>query len=188
MKRNIRKALCLLLVLVSVLVMFGGCFDSQPSKPNPAYDEFLQKYGIEDHVHATGNFTAFAGADDDDDPFIYEMGYKGDIIVTMIDTYYVKVEGLTEENVEAYKKDVMEAYADYKEIPGATVDLKVDVKESTAVLTIKVINLDNKDVVKKAEEVGYLGDGTETPGEGFYSLRKSRTDLIADGMIERYID
>lgn len=196
-KKKVTKASLLVGVIAAALAMYGQWSASSSSKTksneedfvvettteeaNPEYEKIFSDRNII-HMSAVmvGDTAAFAKVGDDGTIECLEFGYKDDIIHTMVQTIFIDISDLSEEQRQVMDETARENYSAYENLEFVTITSNIG--NSYYKISCKAEGLDDEDTLQTAEDNGVV----ETTGSGeLMSMNLTGIELRAGGYVEK---
>lgn len=147
---------------------------------NPEYDKiFKERYIVMAPAFmGPGESTAFVKVDENDMIENIEIGYKNDVIHTLVDHVIFNVSDKTEEEKKSMDESLKENFSGFDFL---TVESSV-MGKNYYIFTFRVDDLDDKNVVKKLTESQIMQIDTDAD---FLSAEATRNNLLGSGFIEK---
>lgn len=187
-KRGLKWWAILLIVVASIGAMtaIGFIFsdiNSKPAEPNPEYLEVFSSHSIAHLPNLTAPEKAcFVKVNGDNQILCQDIGYNGDRISEMIQTFYTPVDtsDLSDSDIELLKEKLASNLVRYKAYDFCKTN--VEIIDNYSVITITVSDMDNKKNYPSMKLLGIIDNANNT---GFISLSKSAQSLIDEGYIRK---
>lgn len=125
-----------------------------------------------------GEYTAFVEVDEDGWVYHYEFLCDDDLIITMADSVYVPLEGYDPEEVDALEEIYRDSFASVAELDFC--ELRLERRDDFLKILILQEDVDEEANIQALISVDYLN----ATGGGLLSMEMTRTNLLADGLVE----
>lgn len=151
---------------------------------NPKYTQIFSDRCI---VHMPAMFfgqdyAAFAKDSEDGTIMNYEMGYKDDVITTLVQTLYMDISGLSDSEVQEMEAIVMKKFASVSELDFVTVDSYIGTNYYS--VSCKTERLNEEAVMQEAIAYGVIE--LESSGDDvLMSMSRTESNLLADGFVKK---
>ncbi len=146
------------------------------------FNAFFDERGIEHTDFAFDGFESAAFVCDTDGTIdCLEFGYKNDIVYEMTETIYIDISDVAEADRDAFDGGMRDSLDVFNGLPFA--EISYEMRETLYVVTVKVHDLDNGDILASAIEMQLLS--VDSDEMDYISMSATEDALVSSGYIKR---